>query len=173
MGVAERLRELRTAGKHELVVTLATEVLRKESPQVSVVDGRVRVETRTFVGEHALDGVFDPSDRGDVDAAVERRGTYRLRDPDEVMAGFTFDSGCHHDAIVEDLHRTPASGAADSEETETAATLAAPTPGPAGDADATTRTAPSRSGRAAEQRSGESTSVFQRAVVAVQNQFRE
>lgn len=169
MGVAERLRELRMAGKHELVVTLASEVLRKESPEVTVVDGRVRVETRTFVGDHALDGVFDPSDRSSVTASVERRGTYRLRDPDEEMEGFTFTSGCHHDDVVDDLTQASVSRSAPTEDPD-ASPAAGSTPerteGP------TVRADGGEADPTGDRTAGGSTSILQQAVVAVQNQFR-
>lgn len=171
MGVADRLRELRMAGKHELVVTLASEVLRKESPEVTVVDGRVRVSTRTFVGDHALDGVFDPSDRASVRGCVERRGTYRLRDPDEEMEGFTFTSGCHHDTIVDSLSQESETEARAAPLDDSEATPAAGSaPGP------NTETTVRADGGEADRRgrtTGESTSILQQAVVAVQNQFRE
>ena len=168
MAVVNRLQELRTAGKHELATTLASEILRNESSSVSVVDGRIRVETRTFAGEHELTGSFDPENRESVKAAVERRGTYRLRDPDETMSGFTFTTGCHHDAIVDDLYRAPAVDDDPSLDSELTASA---------EADERDEVTADRSpaGGSSERVAGaaEPTSFLQQAVAAVQNQFRE
>ncbi len=159
MAVADRLRELRAAGKHELVVTLASEMLRKEEPWVTVTDGAVEVKTRTFVGEHPISGPFDPTRRATVESALTRRGTYRLRDPDEELEGFTFTSGCHYDAVVDELSEAPAADAPPE------MVVGAPgEPDPSED-----ESSPSVD----TSRRRDSSSFLKQAVTAVQNQFRE
>jgi hypothetical protein len=174
MAVTDRLRELRGAGKHELVETLASEVLRKEEPRITLSEDVARVETRTFVGEHAVDGSVDRSDRRAVEAAVERRGTYRLADPDESMADFSFASGGHHDAVVDRV-------ASPSEDAEGGSERAGDGPDGNGSADSEELSGavdpspdrePSARDDAAEAGGRTSSSFLQQAVVAVQNTLR-
>jgi len=158
MALADRLRELRAGGKPELAVTLASEALRKEDPWVTLNDDHVQVRTKTFVGEHPHSGTFDATDRRAIESAVERRGTYRLRETDDTTNGFTFSSGCHQDAIVNALLR-------EEDDAHDGTTEAS-------DDDERERTAVTPDGPSVSARSDPSPSFLEQAIAAVQNQLR-
>ena len=161
MAVTERLRELRAEGKHELADTLAVEVLRNETPRVTVKTDYVCVETPTFVGEHALARAFDPADEEAVREVLARTGTYRLVGAD----GRAFTTGCLYDAVVDRLTETStAPPAASSDATDRSDER--PTPDPErdhrDDVDSTRSPETART----------PTAVIREAVAAVQSQFR-
>ena len=161
MAVSSRLRELRAEGKHELADTLAAEVLRNETPTVTVKTDHVRVETATFVGEHALSRPLDSADEEAVRDVLARTGRYRLVDDE---TGRTFTAGCLYDAVVA---RLLDAAVPDSAEEETVPTANGPITD-AGrtrstDVDAVTSVETTRT----------PTAVIRQAVAAVQSQFRD
>lgn len=160
MAVTHRLRELRAEGKHELADTLAVEALRNETPTVTVGDDHVRVETGTFVGEHALGPSFDPTDEAAVRDALAERGTYALADAED---GRTFTTGCLSDAVAERLIDDATDGAEPTDDGPTIEAGAGTDPDtePRDDAPAVP-VEPTRS----------PASVIRDAVAAVQSQFR-
>jgi hypothetical protein len=160
MAVTQRLHELRAAGDHQLADTLAVAALRNESPTVSTFDDHVRVETATFVGEHAVTGQFDPTDEASVRDAVVRNGRYTLADSDDR----TFETGALFDAVVAAMLVDDPDPP--SERTETA--VASPGTGDGPDptaSDPTGTVGPSDS-------AGGPTAVLREAVAAVQNRLR-
>jgi hypothetical protein len=161
MAVTNRLGELRAAGKHELADTLAVEALRNETPTPTVEGDHVRVETATFVGEHALASPVDRTDEEALRDALARRGTYAPVDDD---TGRTFTTGCLFDALVEHLLEDAEPTAAVPD-----AGVAAGTDTDAdGRADVGEETTPPTTVDA----SRSPTSVIRQAVAAVQSQFR-
>ncbi|MFC5970106.1 hypothetical protein ACFPYI_02065 [Halomarina salina] len=161
MAVTSRLHELRAEGKHELADTLAAEALRNETPSVTVKTDHVRVETPTFVGEHALATGFDATDEATVRDTLAREGRYSLVGDD---SGHTFTTGCLYDAVVDQLLDAPAATdrATEAAERGDDAQTIAPDGDGTGDVDPVTPVETTRG----------PASVIRQAVAAVQNQFR-
>ena len=160
MAVTSRLQELRSEGKHQLADTLAAEALRNETPSVTVKSDHVRVETPTFVGQHALSEQFDSTDEDSIHGVLAREGTYSLVGDE---SGRTFRTGCLYHAVVDELYDAPTSASPDD---ETASADGGPTAGAdqAGQ-DGVDPVTPVETTRSP-------TSVIRQAVAAVQNQFR-
>lgn len=97
MNVIDRLRELLANGERRQAETFAKEALRNEPVAVDCEADRVVVETETFRGEHPLERPFDRTDPGAVRAAIDRRGSYRLREDPDLLR---FDCGIPYEAVV-------------------------------------------------------------------------